>query len=418
MNWWKRLFSGPEQSSQDEQSPNTVDQTAQWIDADSEENLFGVRLVNLMQNLQLLSTSQKESEAATAISWRPGQHERLAIQKSGDGIPCDLRYPIGSCLPDGMLFIPRAMEDKWVIAWRDGAVVFARSWSGETMVTADAILEDQELRIHRLYIEEEMLSAFGDPVTVVDWIMRSHAMEERLPLPVDEDVADFLYSVPLMAMNVFGHRLFCAGIDYSMPQPSGLLYSDGEVAAAVYNDDVETIRRVASATAWQTPTRHEGAPPLVLASTLGHTDLCRVMLELGADVNMENARGGNALQAGIVSRCGTDHAAMLLASGARTDDANEDGFTAVHAAAEVDDADMIRFLAGHGANIEAQTNAGFRAIHIAAGLGHQASAQALVECGVSINVAGNGRSAEQIAREEGKDELATWFAELSKGGSD
>lgn len=410
MKWWKRLFSRSGQTAPNEQVPAGSDQTAPWLEADSPENPFGVRLVNLMQNLQLISTSQKESEAANSTSWRPGQQDRLAIEKTGPGIPCDLRYPIGSYLPDGMLFIPQAMEDKWVIAWRDGAVVFARSWTGETIVTADAILEGEELRLQRLYACDSTLDGFGDLVTVVDWIMRSHAMEERLPLPVDEGVADSLRSTPLVAMSVFGHRLFCAGLGYSLPQPTGKLYSDGDVAAAVYNDDVDMIRRLASADVWQTPTRHDGSPPLVLGSLLGHNELCRVMLELGADVKVRNARGGNALQGAIVGRSGTAQAAMLIESGAHPDDANKDGFTAMHAAAEIDDAEMIRFLAEHGGSLEAQTNAGYRPIHIAAGLGHQASAQALVECGVNIDALGDGRTPEQIARDEGNDELARWFA--------
>ncbi|CAN0471307.1 unnamed protein product, partial [Hapterophycus canaliculatus] len=161
------------------------------------------------------------------------------------------------------------------------------------------------------------------------------------------------------------------------------------------------------------PTRLEGSPPLVLGSMLGHTNLCRVMLELGADARAFNARGGNALQAGIVTRRGTDHAAMFLEAGVNPDDTNQDGFTAVHAATEVDDGAMIKFLAEHGANLEAQTNAGYRPVHIAAGLGHQASAQALVECGVDVDALAEGRTAQQIANDEGKVELAQWFSERS-----
>jgi hypothetical protein len=312
-----------------------------------------------------------------------------------------------------MLFIPRVMEDKWVIAWRDGAVVFARSWTGESVVTADADLQGDELCLHRLYANRNVLDSFGDLVTVVDWMMRSHALEERLPLPVDEDVAERLHDVPLMAMSVFGHRLFCAGVGYSMPKPTGLLYSDGDLAAAVYNDDAAAIRRLACAEAWQVPTSQNGSPPLVLASMLGHTSLCRVMLELGADVNVRNARSGNALHAGIVNRCGTNHAAMLLDAGACPDDAEENGFTAVHSAAEIDDPEMVSFLAERGANLEAQTKAGFRAIHIAAGLGHRAAAEALVECDVQVDASGDGRTPEQIANDEGHDQLARWFAALT-----
>jgi len=364
-----------------------------------------------MGNLELVSFTKDEKASAMAISWRPGQQGRLKSNRAGDGISCDLRYQFDGFLPNGMLFIPRAMEDKWVIAWRDGAVVFARSWSGDTQITADATVENSELRLTRIYADAS-IAGFGDVATVVDWIIRSHAMGERLPLPVDQETADMLVGAPLMAMSVFGHRLFCAGLGYQLPPADGRLHSDGDIAAAVHSNDVDQVRAIASEDAWKSRTSVGGAPPLVLASQLGYTALCKTMLELGADIEACNDRGGTALQMGVVGKAGLEHIAMLIDAGADLAAANLDGFTPVHASVEIDDAEMLRFLAEKGVDLEAQTVAGFRPIHIAAGLGHLASAETLVDSGVDIRAAVDGKTAIQIARSEGKVEFARWFESL------
>ena len=396
------------------ESDDSKDEKAPWLEADSAKNPFGVRLVSLMANLQMQSFTKDEEKAACAISWRPGHQNRLKPIEVGEGIACDLRYPVATPCPDGMLFIPRAMEDKWVIAWRDGKVFFARSWAGETVAMADAVVEAGEFRITRIYPGENAFGGLGDPITVIDWMMRSHAMDERLPLPVDEETADMLHNVPLVAMTAFGHRLFCAGVEFKMPPSQSKLYSLGQLSAAVYADDADAIRKLASEEAWQTPVAANGSPPLVLASQLGYADMCRLMLELGADTEARNDRGGTALQMAVVGKCSTEQMKMLVNAGANIESANSDGFTSAHAAAEVDHGDAILFLAEAGANLEAETNGGYRPIHIAAGLGHKAAAEALLKCNVDSAALANGATALQIAESEDNAEFIKWFQQQTK----
>ena len=86
-------------------------------------------------------------------------------------------------------------------------------------------------------------------------------------------------------MNAFGHRLFCAGLEYKMPPPTKKLYSLGALSAAVYANDDAAIRKLANEEGtWRTAVAGDGSPPLVLASQLGYTSLCRTMLEFGADI--------------------------------------------------------------------------------------------------------------------------------------
>lgn len=412
MNWFKKLFGGADKKGEE---PSPASKTASWLESDSPDNPFGVRILNLMDNLQLLSTSKDAKAAEMAVSWRPGDQRRLEVKREGEGTPCDLSYPIGNRLPDGMLFLPRAMEDKWVIAWREGAVIFARSWSGETAVTIDAhIEEDGRLHLTRIYTEDSGLEPFGELERVVDWMIRSHALDERLPLPIDAESAELLHGMPLIGMNIFGHRLFCAGIDYEMKPTENLLCSFGDLSASIYENDSEAFRRLASVDAWQTPTASDGSPPLVLAAILGHADLCKLMLELGSNVEVRNARGGTALQGAVAGKHGRELVSVLLDAGADLEAVNVDGFTALHAAAEVGDAAMVKFLTERGASLESRTQMGFCPIHIAAGLGHKDAAEALVASGADANLLGGGKTPAVIAREEGHKDLAVWFESLGR----
>lgn len=276
-------------------------------------------------------------------------------------------------------------------------------------MTADANVRDGQLHLTRIYAAEAGLESFGQTTAVVDWMMRSHAFNERIPLPIDAQAAEMLHGTPLVAMSTFGHRLFCAAVDYKLEPPASLLYSLGNLSAAIYANDAEVVRKLADDETWRTPVADDGSVPLVLASALGYTDLCRLMLELGSDLELTNARGGAALSAGVAGKHGREHVAMLLDAGANIEAANVDGFTALHASAEVDDGDMVRYLIERGANIESRTKAGYCPIHIAAGLGHRSAAEALVACGADPNVSANGQTPARICRSEGNNDLAAWF---------
>lgn len=141
MGWWQKLLgksSEPKSSDRASTSPARRDADVRWMSPDEPGNPFGVPLLNLMSNLQLISTTQDPALASRAISWRAGQQDRLNWDVDGESIDCSLEYELEAPLPDGMLFLPQAMEDKWVIAFKSGRIAGARSWSGETQWVADA----------------------------------------------------------------------------------------------------------------------------------------------------------------------------------------------------------------------------------------------------------------------------------------
>lgn len=119
MSWWSKVRDGLV-GRREEKPPGPSSQPAKWLAADDPGNPFDLPILDLMQNLKMISTSEDAEQASRAVSWRAGQHERLTWKLEGERLACDLRYPAAATLPDGMLFVPEAMEDKWVIAWRRG----------------------------------------------------------------------------------------------------------------------------------------------------------------------------------------------------------------------------------------------------------------------------------------------------------
>ena len=58
---------------------------------------------------------------------------------------CDLRYPADSDLPDGWLFTPTNMDQKWAIAFRNGRVPLIRSWTGKVVASGKARFESGQI---------------------------------------------------------------------------------------------------------------------------------------------------------------------------------------------------------------------------------------------------------------------------------
>lgn len=387
---------------------------AKWLAADDPGNPFDVPILDLMGNLKMISTSEDREQADRAVSWRAGQHERLEWQLEGERIACDLTYQAAAALPDGMLFVPEAMEDKWVIAWRKGQIAAARSWSGETEVIADARLEAGKLRVTSLTMAARCsLRSFGDPVATFDWLLKSHALGSRIPLPVSAEGAELLRDIPLASFGPFGRRVFCAAVDYAAPQSKGALRSDGALIAAVQEGDGERIKRLlGEGHDVRAPSTCGGYTALHLAVVKGRADLVEVLLSLGADVNQVADQGRMPLPLALVYEASPRVMDLLLDAGAQLEGSDDKGFTALHAAAEVGTVSGIRYLLGKGAKLQARTKLGFSPLHIACALGHLEAARELVRHGADVAAKSELGTPLDAARQEGKTGVVAWLESL------
>jgi hypothetical protein len=95
---------------------------ASWILA--ADNRFGVPILDLIAVTgDVVSTTNDPQVAARSLSWSSMLVADLSLEMTNqESFDCDLPYVAEPALPDGWLFTPSAMEQKWAIAYRDHAI--------------------------------------------------------------------------------------------------------------------------------------------------------------------------------------------------------------------------------------------------------------------------------------------------------
>lgn len=386
----------------------------QWIPAD--QNRFGVPVLDLSPiTLGVIATSRDPANATRAIGWGNGVGEPLWNEVELPVIHrCELRYPADNPLPDGLLFAPSAMEEKWVIALRGDRIRAARSWTGEVQIEAIVERGERELAIVELRLPEgSLLESFGDPVEVFDWMFRAHALGEKLPMPVDDNGAEHLEAAPITAFVAFGNRVICAARGWSPPAPQQPLRSDGRVLIAARESDHDTLRSlVESGEPVDAPTTFRGYTALFLAALRDDAALAATLVDLGADPNRRADNGAVPLIVAVVHGAGVEVLDLLADRGARIDAANDDGFTALHAIAETDQPAPLAWFLARGLDLETRTRHGHTPVQIAAALGNLGALEALARAGADLEARSDAGTAADIARAQDQPEAAALIERL------
>jgi hypothetical protein len=388
--------------------------TAKWLAADATP--FGVPVLDLISVTGgMISTTKVAKEAEMSISWDGKTVDDLGtISEPFETIACGLRYIADVDLPDGWLFTPSKMEQKWVIGYRRRQILLARSWTGEVKAVADTEREGTELVIERLHVTDSSLSVFGDTIQVFDWTLRSHALGQILPLPVSEDAAKLLESVPLSVFSHFGNVAQCAATSWEpakwmAARPVPPLRATSAIITAVRLEKHDTIASLAAAGhSLNARSPIGGYTALHVAAIKKSLPLTRQLLELGAVPNILADRNASVLITAIVQKCPIELLELLATHGADASVCNKDGFGALHALAEIDYPEPLAWLLSKGLDIEQQTHNGHSPLQIAAALGHVAALKALLEAGADPSaLSAAGETARDIAVVEGKNESVT-----------
>jgi hypothetical protein len=379
---------------------------------DDPGNPFGVRLLDLMVLQGLISTSQDRACAERATSWGASVGAELSVEPllTLRPVDCSLRYPAAKRLPDGILYAPPSMDFKWVIALREGRVLAARSWTGVVEAVADARRDGDSLVLERLRVAEpSALRICSRIVDVFDWLLRAHVWGQRLPLPVDDAFADLLENVPLSGFGPFGKALFCAAKTWDPPTISRPLRSDGDVILAARKGDVAALQRAVSHGADIDTPSTQGRTALHLAIMKGDVALFDEIVKLGANPAAVVDRDLHALSVAVVHKAPLPLLERLATAGFDITRPNADGFTALHAAAEVDHAVVVPWLVAHGLPLEARTKHGHTALHVASALGHVEAARALVLAGADVRALSPSGTPREVAMAENRPALAAMF---------
>jgi len=168
-------------------------------------------------------------------------------------------------------------------------------------------------------------------------------------------------------------------------------------------------------------------PPLNIAASQGREEICKLLINNGADVNMAGTLGNTPLQ--MASAQGrTRIVELLLSNGAKVNERDIRGRTALHDACACypanywdivsgrpgpnDYDDVIELLIANGANTNAADNDGMTALHLASSYAVVAAVKCLVSHGAKIMSADHiGRTALHYAA-TGRLEIAKLLLSL------
>ncbi len=132
-----------------------------------------------------------------------------------------------------------------------------------------------------------------------------------------------------------------------------------------------------------------GNTPLHLAAQVGSVDILRLLLDVGAPVDVGDRDNSTALD--VAAQCGQmDAVRLLVEAGADARHRDNNGMTALHFASYEGHDDAALYLLEHGADPAAATNRGSVALHGAALRGSTPTVAVLLEHGVPANARNAG----------------------------
>jgi ankyrin repeat protein len=163
-------------------------------------------------------------------------------------------------------------------------------------------------------------------------------------------------------------------------------YAVTPLALACTNADPSMIEIVLAAGADPNATGFGGETPLMIAARTGSAVAVRVLLTFKADVNTkEHSRGQSALM-WAVAQGHTDVARLLVEGGADVNARSTAGFTPMMFAARAGSIDVAQMLIGAGARVNDASSDGSSPLQLATVRGHVAAAKFLLLNGADPNL--------------------------------
>ena len=159
-----------------------------------------------------------------------------------------------------------------------------------------------------------------------------------------------------------------------------------EIFDAARNGEVEKIRQLLDNDKNLLNSKDQsGKTPLHFASQYGHFDMVKILIERGAEVNVENNNGETPLH--YASAYGQENVAeFLISNGAELEYRSwRHGDTPAHAAAIGGHVEMVSFLDQKGARLDVLNDFGETPLHYAADFGHIKVVEYLIAEGQEIN---------------------------------
>ena len=182
-----------------------------------------------------------------------------------------------------------------------------------------------------------------------------------------------IYTCIMISLFVFA--IMCPSNGYSEDLNEALI-------KAAWSGDIVKVKELLANKGIDVNSRMDksGWTALILASTEGHCDVVKALLENGADVNAKDVVNNTALMCASMNGH-TDAVKLLLANGANVNDQDQYGFTPVIKAATYGRCDTVEVLLDAGADPNVRDNIGECAITRAERGGHKDTVEVLKKAG-------------------------------------
>jgi hypothetical protein len=327
--------------------------------------------------LGMLSVSRDPAAAENAVSWSGDDglgfaHDTPAVTRS---VPVGLRYRVDRMLADGVLFAPSQMEHKWAVFHHLGRLLFVRSWQRQLMVAASTRHDDGHLEV------VDARGCFSSPdepreltIAIVDFIIRTHALGQVHPAPLERDPGERLEEAGLWCMSMFGNLAwFATHHPVVVAPPDAILRSDSLYHIAIAKGD------------------HAAAG---------------AQLDAGIPIDLLDRDGLSAMHWALAAP-GTDTLDWLTRRGLAVDTRSDEGTTTLMVAVQQDDNSSVAWLLAHGSDPNASDARGFTSLHRAAEMGHAESVRLLLEHGARRDCEARGYTPVSLARSRGHPEIVS-----------
>ncbi len=175
----------------------------------------------------------------------------------------------------------------------------------------------------------------------------------------------------------------------------------GMIAAIVYND-VARVRSILKAgfpangdVEGQRSRSVSDFIPIQNAAREGHNDIIKVLIDYGANINVENYWTDTALHFAAQNN-NAETCKFLIENGAETEHMTEDGETALHSAARSGRVDSIEALVEMGAKIDQTNKDGETPLVVSIEANEYDAAKKLIELGADLEVETDSESTTLI----------------------
>ena len=179
---------------------------------------------------------------------------------------------------------------------------------------------------------------------------------------------------------------------------------------ATYNENIQIVRILIEAGANVNIQNKVGDTPLHLATNNENIHIIRILIEAGADVNKRNNNGILPLDNNINKEYSNNNYSiliMLIRAGTDLNSQDNDGYTPLHVATSAIDTYHVEILIQAGADKNVQNKNGDTPLHLATRLRNFYAIKKLVEAGADMNVQNNnGKTPLQVIDNDGNDDVS------------